>query len=111
MLLLEKPIYLFWIKATIRAETMPIESEPRNMTVNLMTQPRSSSLNDLVLSYPITFTVSYITMAMASLKILSPKTTEYRLTSASISLKIARTATGSVALINEPKAKLSLSVN
>ena len=50
-------------------------------------------------------TVSYITIPIASLKIDSPNTIAYRLTSASISLKMARTETGSVALIKLPKAK------
>jgi hypothetical protein len=43
---------------------------------------------------------------MASLKILSPKTLEYKFSSASISLNIANTDTGSVADIKDPNAKL-----
>ena len=50
-------------------------------------------------------TVSYITIPIASLNIDSPKTIAYKLTSASISLNMARTETGSVALIKLPKAK------
>jgi hypothetical protein len=42
---------------------------------------------------------------------LSPNIIEYRVTSASISLKIASTATGSVEDISEPKARLSYIVN
>jgi hypothetical protein len=48
-----------------------------------------------------------MTRAIASLKILSPKIIAYRFSSASISLKIAKTETGSVALIKLPKAKHS----
>lgn len=50
-------------------------------------------------------TVSYITMAIASLNILSPKIIVYKVISAFISLKIDKTATGSVAEIREPNAK------
>ena len=52
-----------------------------------------------------------MTMPIASLKIDSPNTMAYKLTSASISLKIARTDTGSVALIRLPKANDSFQVN
>jgi len=47
---------------------------------------------------------------MASLNIDSPKTIAYKLTSASISLKMASTDTGSVALMRLPKAKESFQV-
>ena len=47
----------------------------------------------------------------ASLKIDSPNTIAYKLTSASSSLKMAKTDTGSVAEIKDPKAKDSLRVN
>ena len=62
-------------------------------------------------SLPILITVSYMTMPIASLKIDSPNMIAYRFTSASISLKIASTETGSVALIRLPKAKDSLQEN
>lgn len=52
-------------------------------------------------------TVLYITMEIASLKILSPKIMMYRVISTSISLNIASTATGSVDEIKDPKARLS----
>ena len=52
-----------------------------------------------------------MTMPIASLKMDSPNTMAYKFTSASISLKIARTDTGSVALIRLPKAKDSFQVN
>ena len=50
-------------------------------------------------------------MPMASLKIDSPKTIAYKFTSASISLKMARTETGSVALMRLPKANDSFQEN
>ena len=59
---------------------------------------------------PDIMTVSYITIAIASLKMDSPNTIAYRLTFASISLKMAKTETGSVALIKLPKAKESFQV-
>ena len=59
---------------------------------------------------PVFMTVVYMTMPMASLKMDSPKTMAYRFTSASISLKIANTETGSVALIKLPKANASFHV-
>jgi len=52
-----------------------------------------------------------MTIATASLKMLSPKMMANRLTSAFISLKIARTDTGSVALIKLPKANDSFQLN
>jgi hypothetical protein len=60
---------------------------------------------------PKSFTVSYITILIASLNMLSPKTIEYKLESASISLKIARTDTGSVAEIRDPNANDSFIEN
>ena len=68
---------------------------------------------DIVLSgsVPRFLTVSYITIPMASLNTDSPNTSAYRLTSASSSLKMAKTETGSVAEIKEPNAKDSLRVN
>ena len=59
---------------------------------------------------PDIMTVSYITMVIASLKMDSPNTIAYRLTFASISLKMAKTETGSVALIKLPKANESFQV-
>ena len=84
--------------------------EPRKMTKNSPVAFSRSSDIDL-LSEPILRTVSYITSPIASLKIDSPKTMEYKLTSASISLKTASTDTGSVALIKLPKAKASFHEN
>lgn len=52
-------------------------------------------------------TVLYITIDMASLNILSPNMRIYRVGSTFISLNIASTATGSVADIKAPNAKLS----
>jgi len=52
-----------------------------------------------------------MTMATASLNILSPKIIAKRFSSAFISLKMARTETGSVALIKLPNAKDSFQVN
>jgi hypothetical protein len=49
-------------------------------------------------------------MPIASLKILSPNTIAYRLGSASNSLKMANTLTGSVADISDPKANDSFRV-
>jgi len=99
------------MNATIRAETIPIASEPRNIIVNEIIAARTSWPKDFYSSLPSSLTVSYITIPIASLKMLSPNTIEYKLTSASISLKIARTATGSVAEIKDPNAKLSFRVN
>ena len=83
--------------------------EPTNMTKKSHDAVISSSLS--VRSFcPILSTVSYITMPIASLKMDSPNTMAYKLTSASISLKMARTETGSVALIRLPKAKESFQV-
>ena len=50
-------------------------------------------------------------MPIASLNILSPNTIAYKFSSASISLNIANTATGSVADMREPKAHASYIVN
>lgn len=52
-----------------------------------------------------------MTIATASLKILSPNTIAKRFASAFISLKIAITETGSVALIKLPNANDSFHVN
>ena len=59
---------------------------------------------------PILMTVLYMTILIASLNMLSPKTIAYRFSSASICLKMERTATGSVAEIKEPNAQESLKV-
>ena len=72
---------------------------------------KSSAPSDLSSTSPILSTVSYMTIPIASLKIDSPKTMAKRLTSASISLNMAITATGSVALIRLPKANDSFHVN
>lgn len=52
-----------------------------------------------------------MTILIASLNILSPKTIAYKFASAFISLKIARTETGSVAEIKEPYANDSFKLN
>ena len=86
-------------------------NEPINITVNCQIARKISYPNVLSSSVPNFLTVSYITIPIASLNIDSPKTMAYRLTSASSSLKIAKTDTGSVAEISDPKAKLSFNVN
>lgn len=50
-------------------------------------------------------------MPIASLKILSPNTIAYKFSFASISLKIASTATGSVADMSEPNAHAYYQLN
>lgn len=60
---------------------------------------------------PNVITMLYITIAIASLKIDSPKIIAFRCTSASISLKHAKTETGSVAEMSAPNAKDSYHVN
>ena len=80
--------------------------EPKKMMKKLAVASMISS--ETVLSPdPIFKTVSYMTIPIASLKMDSPKTIAYKLTSASISLNMARTDTGSVALIKLPKANES----
>ena len=88
----------------------PIMIEPMNMMKKSAVASKISSVTLLSL-LPILRTVSYMTIPIASLKIDSPNTMAYKLTSASISLKIARTETGSVALIRLPKAKDSFQLN
>lgn len=56
-------------------------------------------------------TAVYITSAIASLKIDSPKIIECKFYSAPISLNTARHATGSVALIKLPNAKESFQLS
>ena len=91
------------------AKRAPMMMDPTKITKNSPEATKISSVK--VLSFcPILSTVSYITIPMASLKIDSPKTIAYKLTSASISLKIASTDTGSVALMRLPKAKESFHV-
>jgi hypothetical protein len=94
-----------------RAEIAPIRSEPIKITPNSYTPVASSTPMDDYSALPDIITISYITMATASLKILSPNIIALRLTSASISLKIASTDTGSVALIKLPNANASFHVN
>lgn len=96
------------MKATSNALAIPIKSDPPNMIANFERAPKTSPPR---LPLPRPLTVSYATIPIASLKMLSPKTIEYRLTSASNSLKMANTATGSVAEIKLPNAKLSYRVN
>ena len=93
------------------AKIAPIRSEPVKMRKNSDAAKNISSLNGLPSTAPIFSTVSYITIPIASLKIDSPKTIAKRLTSASISLKMARTETGSVALIKLPNANDSFQEN
>jgi hypothetical protein len=62
------------MNATINAERIPINSDPAKITLNYITLFIISSLKVLVLSVPIALTVSYMTIAMASLKMLSPNT-------------------------------------
>ena len=93
------------------ADIIPIKSDPMNITVNCTIAIASSCPIVLSGSVPRFLTVSYITIPIASLKIDSPKTIAYKLTSASSSLKMANTDTGSVAEIKDPKAKDSLRVN
>ena len=88
------------------AKRAPMKIEPRKIKQKSIAEKMISSKSDLSFS-PILSTVSYITMPIASLKIDSPKMIEYKFTSASISLKTARTETGSVALIKLPNAKAS----
>ena len=98
------------MKAIKRAETAPIRSEPMKISKNRPAAAMNSSLTVLSL-WPASMTVWYMTIPIASLKIDSPKMIALRFTSASISLKIAMTETGSVALIRLPKAKASLHEN
>ena len=51
------------------------------------------------------------TMATASFRILSPKTSMYKTGSISSALNMARVATGSTADTSEPRAKLSRAFN
>ena len=105
---LEKEDYLFKIKAIRSAAKAPIKTDPMKTTKNIPNDANTSlvklsfgfiSLNDL-----------YMTIAIASLNILSPKIIAYRSWSASIYLNIASTETGSVALMRLPKAKASFQV-
>ena len=92
------------------AEIIPIRRDPMKMTVNYTIANASSYPIVLSGSVPRFLTVSYITIPIASLKIDSPNTIAYKLTSASSSLKMAKTDTGSVAEIKEPNAQESLKV-
>jgi hypothetical protein len=96
------------MKATSSALAPPIKSDPPKMMANFESAPKTSPPR---LPFPRPFTVSYATIPIASLKILSPKTIENRFSSAPNSLKMANTATGSVADIRLPNAKLSYRVN
>ena len=98
------------MNAMRRADTAPMSNEPKkSMKKEVTEEPICWSM--VRSASPDSITVSYMTIEIASLKIDSPKTMAYRFTLASISLKIARTDTGSVALISEPKAKASFQVN
>jgi hypothetical protein len=96
------------MKATSNALAPPIRSDPPKMIANFESAPKTSPPRD---PFPRPLTVSYATIPIASLKILSPKTMEKRFSSAPSSLKMAKTATGSVAEIKLPNAKLSYRVN
>ena len=98
------------MKAMSKAETAPISSDPTKIRQNCATELPISSPT-LLLPVPAMITVSYITIETASLKIDSPNTIAYRFSFAFISLNMARTATGSVALIRLPKANASFQEN
>ena len=98
------------MNATIKAVTAPISTDPMKIKKNRPIAYRISSPK-VYPFIPSDKTVVYITIATASLKIDSPNTIAYRFSSASISLKTARTETGSVAEIKLPKAKASFHEN
>ena len=98
------------MNAMSKAETAPMSREPTKMSRKRPQELKTSSPAVLSPSPAIT-TVWYITIPMASLKMDSPKIMAFKSTSASISLKMAITETGSVALIRLPKAKASRHVN
>jgi len=97
------------MNAIRRAETAPIRSEPKKLRKKVAHDKPICSAMEASPS-PALITVSYMTIEIASLKIDSPNTIAYKFGFASISLKIARTDTGSVALIKLPKAKASFHV-
>lgn len=93
-----------------RPVTAPINTEPTKMRIK---EPVDEIIScpGVRPSTPYIITVSYMTSAIASLKIDSPNTIANRFSSAFISLKMANTETGSVAEMRLPNAKLSFHEN
>ena len=102
--------YLLSINEINKANTPPINNDPTNISKNYSIPNTNDSPKDAELELD-DITILYNTIATASLNILSPNIIAYKSTSASISLKIASTDTGSVALIKLPKANASYQVN
>ena len=95
------------MSAINRAAKAPIRTDPIKTMKNYPIDTKTSQAK--CSSEAISEKALYNTTATASLNMLSPKMSENRVTSALSSLKIDRTATGSVAEISAPKAQLSLS--
>jgi len=101
------------IKALARAKPTPIAAEAMNMTQNLPTPWRKiwAPPMDCNSGESLSRMVVHKTMATASFKILSPKTSMFNTGSTSSAWNMATVATGSTADINEPNAKLSIKLS